>query len=172
MTLVDAIPAIVTRTSARVVIGCRAKTDQGQERLTRAQVLVKARGYAGFCRFVGFFQDFPGLLAAATVCVMPATSFRAKVDYPYALLEAMGWGVPVVVGRETPAAELVEGGGGEAIPARSEKSLAEAVCSLILDPDRRNSSGESARSKVRDLCNPSRIAREYLRLWNEVSTRD
>lgn len=95
-------PLVQARPGVIVVFACRHKTpaaadvvQQLQGRLDPAKV-----------RFAGELPSLPVLLAASRLVVFPATQLFAKVDIPFALLEAMSLGVPLLVPTEGPVAEL------------------------------------------------------------------
>ncbi len=69
--------------------------------------------------------------------------------FSLAVLEAMAAALPVVITRETGAADRVESGReGLIVPARDAVSLASALEALVIDPDKRLEMGSAARAKI------------------------
>lgn len=162
-TFVDAAPELIRREPETImVVACRPKTRRAAEELDRARRSLERAGVLGAVRFAGAVDDFPALLAAVDLCVLPAPTLYAKVDYPYALLEAMSLAVPVIVGQGTAIGELVEReGGGRAVPVHAPQALAGVMRELLVDEARRAELGAEAQRLVTTLCDPSAIAEQY-----------
>jgi glycosyltransferase involved in cell wall biosynthesis len=152
----------------RFVIACRAKTPIAAQELARARRRLERRGLGEAVRFLGEVDRFPELLAACQLCALPAATLYAKVDYPYALLEAMSAGVPLVVGRGTAASELVEGGEGLLCPPGSPRALAAVFADLERDPAAWSARGARARSFVAERCDPAAIAAQHVEVYEGV----
>lgn len=105
---------------------------------------VQARAAAGI-RPLGFRRDLDDIFAAADVYIAP--SRREGVSY--ALLEAMGAGLPTVVA-DGPGSPEVVGGAGVVVPAGDVGALADALRRLATDPALRTKLGEAARRRVAD----------------------
>lgn len=167
-TLVAAVSEIWHATGARTVVTCRTKSALGLECVARAKADIRGAGLDRACRFLGAVDDFRALLACADVFALPATSLKAKIDYPYALLEAMSLGVPSVVCEGTPPEELLELGGGMVIPTSAPRALARSVIDVLTDEDRRARLGVVASRIVAERCNPRRVAEAYLSLHEDL----
>jgi glycosyltransferase involved in cell wall biosynthesis len=166
-TLAEAIPKVLRRVPETVVvIACRPKTPRAAEEVDRARRTLTRAGALAAVRFAGAVDDFHALLAVSDLCVLPASTLYAKVDYPYALLEAMSLGAPVVVGQGTAIGDLIEReGGGRAVPSRAPRALAGAMCELLDSGERLAERGAEARSLVSGLCDPVAIAEQYEELF-------
>lgn len=162
--LARAVPSFVGQTDSRVIVSCRAKTSESRAAMADAKRVVTQAGFAESCRFVGPVDDFHALLATADLFVLPATSLAAKIDYPYALLEAMSLGVPFVVAEGTPPEELIAGGGGEGVPTNSPHALARVIMELLSGDARRADMGRRAGETVGRVCDPRSIAEAYLQV--------
>jgi glycosyltransferase involved in cell wall biosynthesis len=167
-TLAHAARTIFRETEAHLVVSCRAKSHAGAEVLQKVEYEMSARGWAARFHVMGASDDFHALLAVSSVCVLPATTYRAKIDYPYALLEAMSLGVPAVVCHGTPPAELVCEGGGAVVEPCSAQAVARGVIALLGDVSAQRWSSEAARETVRRVCDPLEAARRYARLHEEL----
>jgi|SRR5579859_1936443 len=104
----------------------------------------------------------PEILAAIDVSLVPLKRhdlFRGAL--PSKLFEAMGAGVPVIVGIEGEARSLVESsGGGFAVEPDNPDELARVVLLLHRDPVLRQSLGVRGRAYVRKFYDRKRIAQE------------
>ena len=94
-------------------------------------------------RFCGFQDDVSPLLAAADVFVQPSRS----EGLPFALLEAMAHGVPVVCARVGGMPGVVDGCG-VLVPPDDPAALADALRDLVHDPAGRQQLGAAGRARV------------------------
>jgi glycosyltransferase involved in cell wall biosynthesis len=135
--MLAALPTLLERTRARVVL---AGPGEGPDELPDPE-RVSWRGWL----------DAPARDAAfegADVFAMPSLS----EGLPVALLEAMAWGLPIVVSRVDGAPEVLEDGV-EAVmvdPGDPEQ-LAVALCDLVEDAARRRALGEAAAERAARL---------------------
>jgi glycosyltransferase involved in cell wall biosynthesis len=89
--------------------------------------------------------ELPGCYAACDLYVWPAV----REAYGLAMLEAQAAGLPVVAGREGGVSEVVQHGTtGILTPPRDPQAFAQAVESLLADPERRLGMGRDARRFV------------------------
>lgn len=115
------------------------------------------------------YDDLPAVYASADVAVAP--TFADNV--PFWVLEAMSSGVPVVASRVGGIPELVaDGKTGTLVPAGSSPALAEALVSLLRDPERRRSLGRAARESVMERFTWSRTAEETVALYHAILARN
>lgn len=169
-TLVDAIPLVARQHKDLVfVIACRQKTPKAAQKLEKSRRIIERHGLVDSVRFVGEVDDFHAVLAASDLCVLPASSLYAKVDFPYALLEAMSLETPVLVAHGTPLEELVSVCGGSTVPRRAPSVLASAIGELIVDRRRLVERGKENGAIVRKICDPLRVAQQYLSLILEIA---
>lgn len=167
--VIEAIPW-VRRDNERVVfvIACRDKSPEASTELQRARRRLEAAGALDAVRFAGVIDDFHAALAAADLCWLPSSTLYTKIDYPYALLEAMSLEVPVLVGATTQAAELVTSGGGRAVHPRASRALAATALSWLADDRKLTEQGRRARQRVEEICDPRMVAEAYLELFAEL----
>ncbi len=108
--------------------------------------LARAKGLAERVRFLGTREDVPRLLATFDVAVLASQTVE---NLPYAALEAMASGLPVVSTAVGAMAELIDDGvTGWLIPPRSPTMLADRLSRLIYDAGVRARMGEAARERV------------------------
>ena len=116
------------------------------EAILRSQV--KDLGLEGRVHFAGFQESVFGFLAAFTVYVHPVL----MEGFGLAVLEAMAMGRPVVATATGGLPEVVRHGEtGLLVPAANEIALAEAIVSLLGDPERADSMGQAGRLRVSAL---------------------
>ena len=151
------------------VFACRTKTAHAKAEEQRLRELLAPQLDA--VRFVGEVSDIYALLAASSIVALPAESLYAKMDAPLVLLEAMSFGVPVIVANVAPISELLEGGGGLGITPGDEKELAQALSDLLQDPARRAQLGEAGRRRVQTFYSAKAMAEAYEALYDEVLAR-
>lgn len=107
--------------------------------------MVERAGLAHAVRLAGFRTDVPRLLAAADLFLFP-TRFEGL---PFAVLEAMAAGVPVVSTRANGVTEIVENRQhGLLAPVADPAGLAAAVEEVLGDPDAARSRAVRAHDRV------------------------
>jgi len=108
--------------------------------------LVARLGIGGSVRFLGFWEDVPGLLAALDLFALSSHLEGLCTS----LMDAMAAGLPVAATRAGGIPEVVaEGRTGMLVPERNPDALAEAILGLLADPERRRHMGEAGRERVR-----------------------
>jgi glycogen(starch) synthase len=84
----------------------------------------------------------------AAICILPSV----WENFPYALLEAMACGTPVVATHSGGFPELIEDGvSGFLVPVDDSASLASRISELLAQPQLRNVIGNNARKRVEEL---------------------
>lgn len=119
-------------------------------------------GIAERVRFLGQRSDVPRLLASADIHCQPNTG---PEPFGIAFVEALYAGLPVVSTRMGGAAEIVSEDCGVLVPPDNPDALAEALRTLIADPDRRASLSAAGPARASALCDPAMILerlREHL----------
>ena len=159
--LLDALPSLRAR-----VPSVRVAFAGGGEREAALRSL--ARSHGDGVVFLGPRQDIADLLAACDLVVLPSLAEAL----PTALIEAAAAGRPVVATRVGGAAEIVEDGRtGLLVPPGDPSALAEAIASVLADPDRARAFGEVARRRARERFALDLQIERTLALWSEVAGR-
>jgi len=110
-----------------------------------AQLRQEAAGLGDRFCFLGFRDDVPDLMAAMDVFVL--TSLNEGMGR--VLIEAAAAGTPAVATAVGGVRDIIlDGWTGILVPPRAPQTVAEAVCTLARDPDRRRAMGETARETV------------------------
>ncbi len=116
--------------------------------------LVARLGLGDSVEFAGFLQQNRLLewyrtgLFAAVVLVSRAVGERAMEDIPWALIEAMAFGVPVVATDSGSVHELLDGRVGRLVRADDPNALACALLDVYLDPGAAEARARRAHQRV------------------------
>lgn len=111
-------------------------------------------------------RDRPDFLRSLTALSVPVPRGEAFGAY---VLEALAAGVPVVQPRAGAFPEILAvSGGGILVPPDDPGALADALASLIVDPQRRRALGMEGAHGVRESFTVQRMAREMLQLYERV----
>jgi glycosyltransferase involved in cell wall biosynthesis len=111
--------------------------------------------------FVGPVADIAGLLADCSFTVLPSLA----EDMPNAVLESLAHGRPVVASAVGGVPEILSRGGGILVSPGEPEALAEAMCTLLCDPDLIAYLGAEGRAVVRGSFGVERMAADSLRLY-------
>lgn len=126
-----------------------------------------ALGIAPRVAFVGpvFGDDKVNLMSGADVMLLPSYS----EGLPYALLEAMAAGLPVIATSVGAIPDVVtHGTHGHLVPVRSSKAIAEALAIMAGDRERIAWMSRACRRRVRAAYSIERVAREFAVRYREV----
>ena len=108
-------------------------------------------------------QDICDLYAEATIAVSP--SVYEGFGFPAG--EALSCGVPLVATNGGSLQEVV-GDAGIVVPHSNPPALAEAIDSLLRDPERREAMSKSARQHILDKFKWERCAREVVDMYRDT----
>jgi MMP alpha-(1->4)-mannosyltransferase len=112
--------------------------------------------------------ELPPYYRAAAVSVIP--SLEEGFGIPAA--EAMGCEVPVVASDAGGLPEVVENGvTGLVVPRGDSAALAQAIGSLLADPERRRRMGQAGRERALRLFDWDRSAVQFEELYREIGGR-
>jgi len=158
-TAVRALPSIPRATL--LVLG------DGPERAT-LEALADSLGVRDRLLLPGRVGDVAALYRRATVVVHPAR----WEGFGLAMLEAMLAAKPVVAARAGSAPELVEHDRtGLLVPVDDPAALAEAVASLLADPDRAQAMGRAGEERARTEFSVARMAERTFSVYERVLAR-
>jgi len=118
--------------------------------------------------FLGTRRDIPKIMSSFDVFVLPSLS----EGIPFAILEALALKKPVVatdVGGVPEA--VIEGRTGFLVPPEDSDSLAQAIISLLQDPELAKRLGEEGRQLVEERFNIKNIVKEYEILYRRTCKR-
>jgi glycosyltransferase involved in cell wall biosynthesis len=159
--LLDALAKLRDLTGWRLAIAGRGE----EEAPLRARAA--ALGIAERIHLLGFREDIPDILAAADVFAMPSLS----EGLPLALVEAMSFGLPVVITRVGGIPEVVTDDVDALLVSPSDSDvLAHALRRLLDDPALRRRLGDAARTRARRDYGIATMVDRYERLYRGEST--
>lgn len=119
----------------------------------------------GVIEWWGHRSDMPAVLAMAHIVVLP--SYREGL--PKGLIEAAASGRAVVTTDVPGCRDAIEAGStGLLVPARDAQALADAVRSLLDDPDRCAAMGQAGRRLAEEAFDVSSVIERHLALYREV----
>jgi glycosyltransferase involved in cell wall biosynthesis len=133
--------------------------------LEELRTQARAAGVAERVRFLGHRSDVPKLLAAADIHCQP--NLRPE-SFGLAFVEAMDAALPVVSTRIGAAAEIVDPSCGILVPPNDVLALAEALATLVDDPETRRRLGSAGPARARGLCDPEAALARLETLFREV----
>lgn len=114
----------------------------------------------------------PDLLSASDVVVLPYRLTIGQAAYPATLLEVFAANVPVVTTDLPLLRELTDGGKTALlVPPDDSSALAAAMERVLNDPTLVARMTEAQREWIQQI-QPSRVVKEYERLYTQVSTRE
>jgi len=117
--------------------------------------------------FLGIRADIPDILNASDIFVL---SSRWEGN-PMSVMEAMASGLPVVSTAVGGVPELVEEGkSGLLVPSEDEPALAQALQTLVANPDLRRQMGQSALRRAQERFDIRQTVRAYETLYEQILT--
>ncbi len=131
----------------------------------RCETLIHDLGLRAAFELRGFSDDRDAIYRAGDVAVLSSVS----EGHPFALLEAMAQGLPVVATRVGGVPELV-GDAGLLVPPRCPEELATALLELLGDPQRRAELGGAGREAVATRYTIERMLAAYGELYSNLAT--
>ena len=160
-TLVRAVPLILGQhPSFRLESACDGPCLASLKRLAEEEL-----GLRDNVRFLGEVRDIPGLLARASVFVLPSLTEGISLT----LLEAMARGLPVVATRVGGNPEVVvDGETGFLVPPQSPRDLAAAILRVHGDPAQGRQMGLAGRCRVELNFDVTRMVAAYEALYMDV----
>jgi glycosyltransferase involved in cell wall biosynthesis len=129
-----------------------------------SELAAQARAAGLTVRFLGHRDDIPALLAAADLVVVPSM----WEGQPLIVQEALRAGRPLVASRVGGIPDLTGADGALLVPAGDPSALAEAVLSLLDDPDRAARLAAAAVGRAAVLPSVTDAAGAALDLYNRL----
>jgi glycosyltransferase involved in cell wall biosynthesis len=163
-TLIDATPALLGRHHDLQV----AIWGEGPE-LPALSSRARQAGVAGSVHFLGPSADPLAALRGAGVFVHPSLAEA----FPYAILEAMAAGVPIVASDVGGIGEaLQDGESGLLVAPASVPALTHALLELLDDAGRREAMGSAAQQRVRRLFTREAMIDRLIGVYHEICRDD
>jgi glycosyltransferase involved in cell wall biosynthesis len=135
------------------------------ERRAELEALVRRLGLAERVRFLGWRHDLDRIYADLDVVVLTS----ANEGSPVSLIETMAAARPVFATGVGGVPDLVEHGVNGVLGRPGDPSgTAEAIATLLADPERRRAMGEAGRKRVRDAYGVDRLVSDVDRLYTDL----
>lgn len=160
-TAIDAMPRVLARhpTATLLIAGGGAESGALEHR-------ARSAGLDTAVRFLGEVADTAGVLGGADVVIHPSWA----ESFPYAVLEAMAVGAPIVATDVGGTAEAIEDGrSGVLVPPRDPVALAAAAGALLDDRQRAAGMGRAARERAGTRFTLASMVEGTLGVYAEVS---
>jgi glycosyltransferase involved in cell wall biosynthesis len=130
------------------------------------RALAERLGVADRVEFAGFRDDACELMGRAALVVLPSWT----EGLPMTLLEAMARRRAVVATPVGGTPEVVaDGETGVLVPPRDPERLADALRTLLADPERRRQLGDAGRARIEREFSLERTAARFLALYEELA---
>jgi glycosyltransferase involved in cell wall biosynthesis len=113
-------------------------------------------------------DEMPRLIGTTSICVLPSL----KEGMPYALLEAMACGKPVIGSNIHGINDVIShGDNGILVPPRNPEALADAILTLMADRDLRRKLGHNARQLMVEKYSWAEISARIEGIYREAMAR-
>jgi glycosyltransferase involved in cell wall biosynthesis len=133
---------------------------------TQLEATAHAFRLDGMVRFTGHRDDVPRLLAAADVLVLPSL----YEGLPNVVLEAMRFAKPVVATAAPGTTEVVaDGRTGLLVPLRDPPALAQAIRTVVRDPELARRLGAAGRARVESEFRVDSMIEAFATLYEELA---
>jgi glycosyltransferase involved in cell wall biosynthesis len=117
----------------------------------------------------GFRTDIPEVMAALDVLVLPSTKSEG---FPQAVAQALAVGTPVVATATGGIPELIrDGKTGRLVPPADPHALAEAILSMLRDPDGARRLARAGQALVRERYTIENMMAQTTRVYRELLGR-
>lgn len=166
-TLADAAVAILGKhpNTRFLIVGDNSLVELNRSHYAEVAARLNELGIADRFIFTGHRDDVPRLIAAMDLCVL----CTHREGFPLSILEAMAMGKPVVATNVGGIPEIVRPGAtGYLHQHGNSKELAEAVLTLIDNPEEARRMGETAREDVRQNHSRQKFADEIAKTYLDV----
>jgi glycosyltransferase involved in cell wall biosynthesis len=147
-----------------VIIGAALFGEDGYER--RVRQLSAQLGLEEVVEFAGFRPDVQRAIAELDLVVHASTTGE---PFGQVIIEGMAAGKPVVATNGGGVPEIIEDGQtGILVPMDDAPALAEAICSVLADPEKAKAMGARARQRVMDHFTAKETARRVQAVYEEI----
>ncbi len=164
---IRALPAVIQKFPAAQLISVGAMVDQPW--LSRLKAEAVSLGVADRAHFLGARRDIPDLLRSCDLFVFPSLYEGLGIS----LIEAMASGCACVATRTGPIPEVIRHGvDGWLVPPADADGLAEAVCLLLGDAEKRRMLGKASAESVVTRFHPEVAARKLEGIYESALNRE
>ncbi|HVB22658.1 MAG TPA: glycosyltransferase family 4 protein [Ktedonobacteraceae bacterium] len=115
--------------------------------------------------FAGTQHDIPAQLHRGSIAVLPSRS----EGMPNAILEAMACGIPCVATRVSGSEDIIQHGkNGLLVDVYDYQAMAQAILTLLHDPERTHRYGRAARERIEQAYALDHITDQYIALYQRI----
>ena len=129
--------------------------------------LARDLGLGERCRFLRWRADLPNVYAASDVVALSSVNEGS----PVSIIEAMAAGRPVVATAVGGVADVVDETTGVLVGAGDHRAMAQAITSLLGDPERRATLGRAGRESAVQKFGSGRLVADVDRLYTDLLAR-
>jgi glycosyltransferase involved in cell wall biosynthesis len=168
--LLGVVPEVLARClNCHFVFACRIFSRKDLLVKVDLQRVIHEMGLGWRVHFLDEVDDFPALLKASSIFLLPVSNMIGKFDTPLTLLEAMAAGLPIVSNDIAPLNTILTPDVGVTVPVGSDSAMIEALVSLANDEERRRRVGDAARKAAKSRYDIQATAQAYERLYDTFS---
>ncbi|MHB8596505.1 MAG: glycosyltransferase family 4 protein [Ktedonobacteraceae bacterium] len=133
--------------------------------LAQLQSMAQALDISGCITFAGTQHNIPAQLYRGSIAVLPSRS----EGMPNAILEAMACGIPCVATRVSGSEDLIQHGkNGLLVDVYDYPAMAQAILTLLRDPERTRIYGQAARLRIEQAYSLEHITDMYVALYQHI----
>ena len=160
---IGALPAVREKYPETYLVSVGATVDHRW--WARLEAEAASLGVARYTRFLGVRRDIPDLLRCCDLFVFPSLYEGLGIS----LIEAMASGCACVASQAGPIPEVIRHGiDGWLVPPADVRALADSICLLLNDAERRKRLGRAAAESVRSRFHPETAARKLEGIYDSV----
>lgn len=148
-----------------LVVGDTLPSDRTRGTSRKLKDLLKRAGLENAVVFAGYREDIPAILSICDLLVLPSH----REGMPVTVLEAMAAARPIVATNIRGCREeVVDGVTGLLVPPGDPKALADAITSILADPERAKEMGEEGQRRVEAEFRQERVIAEQVAVYNRL----
>ena len=160
--LINALPQVIKefpQMKLLIIGGGGVPSETTEEEIKR---LVKTLGLTKNIKFLGWRKDVGEILSICDLFVLPSL----WEGFGLSIVEAMAAGKPVVATNVDAIPEVVsDGETGILVPPKDPNALANAIITLLEDPEKMRKMGQSGKKRAFDLFSAKRMTKDFEKLY-------
>lgn len=167
--LIKAIPQVIKefpRLKLLIIGGGGVPSETTEEEI---KSLVKTLGLKNKVKFLGWREDIGRILAMCDLFVLPSL----WEGFGLSNVEAMAAGIPVVATKVDAIPEVVsDGETGILVPPKHSGALANAIITLLEDPEKMKKMGQAGKKRAFTLFSAKRMVKDYEKLYRSILSKN
>jgi len=166
--LIKAIPQVIKefpQMKLLIIGGGGVPSETTEEEIKR---LVKILGLTNYVHFLGWRKDIGEILSICDLFVLPSL----WEGFGLSNVEAMAAGIPVVATNVDAIPEVVsDGETGILVPPKNSGALANAILSLLKDPEKMRKMGQAGKKRAFTFFSAERMVKDYEKLYLSIFSK-